>query len=58
MVIHLDIEFVPFTGADSESRWWLAIGSLVEVLLNEGDCDVEVEERIFEGESAVGDALP
>lgn len=57
-LIHLDVEFVPFEGADSESRWWLAIGTLVDVLLNEGDDDVEVEERIFEGESAFGNALP
>ena len=39
MEIHLDVEFVPFAGADSESRWWLAIETLVDVLLNEGDDD-------------------
>lgn len=56
MEIHLDIEFVPFPGADSESRWWMAIGNLVEILL--GDCDVEAEETIRESESAPGNPLP
>lgn len=58
--IHLEVAFVPFAGADSESRWWLAIETLVKILMqedcitNEGDCDVEVEERVCEGESARG----
>ncbi len=54
MQIHLEVEFVPFPGADSESRWWLAIGSLVELLLDEGDCHVEVEERLSGCESDSG----